>query len=354
MARLLRTISSGIAPHGVGRSPSLSRERGYVLITTLATIVLLSVVAASLDMLVERYYGETRDWGEWAEAQAIMASARDELLFAMSTRQISPWGFGEGPGALRADGRTYRAQSGALVSVQDERGLISLNRPNLTLVRNYLLGHGVPDKEIEPLLDCLADYTDTDSYHRLNGGEAKQYKAAGLPLPRNDWLVSPHEIRQILRWRDYPSVWSRAGDVFSASRGAPFNPNTAPREVLEALPGATPESVATLMSRRELKPFTSVDELKSITGIRLSEEDVLLHPGVLYRLRVWLATGLPALEYHIILTPGGLKSPWEILEIRQIARPTNLDVNHIIPLLNSSPAILPTNNIPDQLPNSSV
>lgn len=310
-------------------------QRGYVLITTLAAMVLLILVAARLDALVERYRGETRDWGLWAQAQAQLAAARDEALFAMATRQLSPWGFGAGPGAIRADGRVYRAQSGALVSVQDERGLICLNLPNMNMLRNALLARGVPDREVEPLLDTLADYTDTDSMHRLNGAEAEEYAAAGLPPPRNDWLLSPHEIRQVLRWRDYPKVWSRAGDVFSAARGEPFNANHAPREVLEALPGATAEGVAALLARRELQPFGTVGELRAVTGISLNDEDVLLHPGVLYRLRVWLEVGLPGIEYHIILTPGGQRAPWVILETRQIAQPTRDNANPAIPPLPS-------------------
>jgi DNA uptake protein ComE-like DNA-binding protein len=307
-------------------------------------MVLLILVAASLDALVERYRSESRDWGAWARAQAVMASARDEALFAMATRQLSPWGFGEGPGAIRADGRAYRTQAGAWVSVQDERGLIGLNVPNLAILRNFLLDRGVPDREVEPLLDTLADYTDTDSLHRLNGAEAEAYAVAGLPPPRNDWLVSPHEIRQILRWREFPQVWSRAGDVFSAARGEPFNANNAPREVLEALPGATPEGVSALLARREIQPFTSVAELRGITGIRLNEADVLLHPGVLYRLRVGVPGGLPALEYHIILNPGGLRAPWTILEVRQIAHPGRDDAK---PTISPLPLPYPTLAAPD-------
>jgi hypothetical protein len=332
------------------RAPSSRRQGGYVLITTLAAMVLLTLVAASLDTVVERYRSETRDWSRWAEAQALLASARDEALFAMATRQLSAWGFGGGPGAIRADGRTYRAQSGALVSIQDERGLICLNLPNLAILRNYLLARGVPDREIEPLVDALADYSDSDSLHRLNGAEAEDYAAAGLPPPRDDWLLSPHEIRQILRWRDYPEVWSRAGEVFSAARGEPFNANHAPREVLDALPGATPEGVASLLARREVQPFANVAELRAVTGIRLNDEDVLLHPGVLYRLRVWLESGLPGIEYHIILTPGGLRAPWVILETRQIAHPGPIDGNPTIPSLPSLPVAAPD---ADALPSPS-
>lgn len=296
-------------------------QRGYVLITVLASLVLITVVAARLDERVGLFRESQRAWDGWARSQGLLAAARDELLLAIGTRQLSQQGFGAGPGALRVDGRAYRLPSGVRVSVQDTRGLISVATPDPLVLRNFLLQRGVADGEVEPLLDKLADYSDTDDLRRLNGAEATDYRELGMAPPRNDWPISPYEVRLIPGWAERPQLWLRAGDFLTASREPWINPNSAPGPVLAALPGATPEGVAALLARRELQLFVSAAEVAALTGIRLPDEPVAFFPGRFYRLRLWLEDGPGAMEYHIILTPAASRLPWQILETRLVDRP---------------------------------
>lgn len=314
-------------------------QQGYVLITVLVALVLLTLVAGRLAGRVDVFRDSQGAWQRWANNQALLLSARDEVLFSIGTQQLSQWGFGIGSQALRVDGRPYRLPSGVLVSVQDARGLISLSTPDPIVLRNLLLNKGVADRDVEPLLDKLADYSDTDDLHRLNGAEEKEYLAAGLGAPRNDWPISPYEVRLVMGWVDLPQVWSQAGDLFTASRESWINPNTAPAEVLLALPGATPEGVSALLILREARLILSAPELLSATGILVPDEPVAFFPGRLYRLRLWLEDGLGAMEYHLILTPGAPTLPWQILEARLVDRPAkNTFENKVEPF---PPYVLP-------------
>ncbi|MCG5500813.1 general secretion pathway protein GspK [Ectothiorhodospira lacustris] len=297
------------------------RQSGYVLVSVLVALVLLTLVAAALDARVERLRDTQRQWQTWAEQEARLVSAREEVLFALSTRPLSQWGFGAGPEALRVDGRPYRLPSGVLVSLQDSRGLVSIATPEPHVMRRLLTGLGIRDREVEPLLDKLADYSDTDDLRRLHGAEAEDYLAAGMAPPRNDWPISPYELRLVLGWADHPEVWSRAGDLFTASREPWINPNTAPATVLAALPGANPEAVAMILQWREQQLFSSATQLHAMTGVLVADEPIAFYPGRLYRLRLWLDEGSMAMEYHLMLTPAAPRWPWQILEVRRVDRP---------------------------------
>lgn len=322
------------------------RQGGFALLLVLGLLLVLAAVAARLDAQVDGFRQHIVAWQQLDEADLALHSARDEVLYALATRQLSDVGFGPGDAAVRVDGQVYRLPSGVLVSVQDARGLISVAALNPPLLHSFLLQQGVPDAAIPPLIDALADYGDNDDLRRINGAEAPDYAAAGLPPPRNDWPLSPYELRLVAGWAQYPQLWQRAGDFFTAWRGSDLNPNTAPPQVLAALPGATPAGVQALIERRRLQPFSSAAEVAAVCGIVLGAEHDTFYPGLFYRLRLWwpappsaapaqaaeAAPATPAgqvpatgggrgLEYNLLLTPNAPRLPWQVLESRVITPP---------------------------------
>jgi len=307
--------------------------RGYVLVTVMVAMVLLALVAARLDERVANFRDGSAHWGRWVQAQADLAAGRDELLYLIATRRLTPLGFAGTP-LLRVDGRPYRLPSGVWVSVQDLRGLISIVSHDPGVMTRFLVAQGVPERDVAPLLDKLADYNDLDNLHRLNGAEADDYAAAGLPLPRNDWPISPYELSLVLGWRDHPKLWERASDHFTAVRDGWLNPNTAPPEVLAALLGGTPQAVRALLDLREQGfHVNSAPALLGLTGIQLPDDPVAFYPGVFYRLRLWRPDVARAVEYTVMLAPDARTLPWLILETRQVRRPTHHDDQPDPPLL---------------------
>lgn len=308
-------------------------QKGYVLVTVMVAMVLLALIATRLDQRVAGFRDNTRQWNSWVQAQVELAGARDELLFQLTTRPLTPLGFAGTP-LLRVDGRTYRLPSGVRVSVQDLRGLISIVSYDPGVLTRYLTAQGVAERDAAPLLDKLADYSDLDDLHRLNGAEAPDYAAAGLPPPRNDWPISPYEIGLMLGWRDYPKLCERASDHFSAVRAGWLNPNTATPAVLAALPGATPQAIGALLDLREQGfHVDSAAALFRLTGIRQPDDPVAFFPGVFYRLRLWRPQDARALEYTVMLAPDARAVPWLVLETRQVRRPIQDDDKPDPPLL---------------------
>lgn len=314
-------------------------QQGYVLITVLVALVLLALVATRLDERVADFRDASAQWGRWVQAQADLAGGRDELLFLLATRPLTPLGFA-GTTLLRVDGRPYRLPSGVWASVQDLRGLISIVSYDPGVMTRFLISQGVPANNAAGLIDKLADYSDLDNLHRLNGAEADDYAAAGLPPPRNDWPLSPYELSLMAGWRDFPALWERASDHFTAVRDGWLNPNTATPSVLAALPGATPQAVGALLELREQGfHVDSSAALVELTGIRVPDDPVAFYPGVFYRVRLWRPGDVRAVEYTLMLAPDARLLPWLILEVRQVLRPTHDDVKPAPPLLEASAPI---------------
>lgn len=296
-----------------------AREKGFALVATLLLLLVLTLLAVRLDARVAVAREMTAGWLELADAELRLISARNELLYLMLTVPLSYQGFSDGVQNLRPDGRIYVREDGVRLSIQDMRGLISIATPPSAVLSNFLRQAGIGDREVGPLLEKLADYADTDDLKRLNGAERKEYAAAGLFPPRNEWPLSAWELGRVMGWHAHDELWIRAGDFFTAVREEWINPNTAPREVLLALPGATPKGVEAILKRRERQPFRHEAEMASVAGLALpADEPTQFLPGWVYRIRLWAPPAPRAQEWVVMLTPMD-ENPWLVLERRTIA-----------------------------------
>lgn len=299
----------------------MRRSRGYILVATLVLLALMALVAGRLASRIDLLRDQSSTLASLAEGNLAAANARSEVLFAMVTQPISLASFGSGR-QWPMDGEAIALANGVNARIQDHRGLLSLNAPDPGLIGRLLVAHGIPAARIDGLIDTLNDYTDLDNFRRLNGAEREEYSALGLLPPRNDFVDSPEELRQIIGWRDYPEVLQRVIPLLSSQRDGTFNVNTAPREVLAALlPGAAPSQLEALIARRKLAPFVSAADVMATAGFPLATRDEAFYPGLLYRIRLEMP-GLPlALEYNVLLTPESEKRPWYVIDSRTVNVP---------------------------------
>lgn len=161
--------------------------------------------------------------------------------------------------------------AGYEVRIEREGGKIDLNDASEALLKEVLKQAGLPGDEAEALGDAILDWRDGDDVPRRNGAEAPYY--AGLPepiRPRNGRLASLEEVRYVRGVT--PELWEGLfSSVFTVYGGRPqVNVNTAPIEVLRALPGFTPETADRVAQRRGESPFRSSAEL----SLFLAEEGV--------------------------------------------------------------------------------
>ena len=304
------------------RVASRRQQSGFVLIMVLGALVVMAFVAARFAARVDELRRNALGLTDYASARASASSAQASALYWMATRQLMPAGRGDGVAVLREDGRSYRMPDGARVSVQDLRGLLSLNSMNRPVLLNLLLQDGLEFADAQAWLDMLEDYVDTDDLKRLNGAERAEYVALGLTPPRNDWLLSVRELERIPLWRADSQRLVRLSRLFNVAITNVFNPNTAPLAVLRAvLLSASPAQLDLVMSLRQADLLTSGDVAKRFMGLEMDRDDYLFAPGDQSRLKVW-APGLPsAMEYTVSLTPADPLGPWVVNEMRQASRP---------------------------------
>ncbi len=100
------------------------------------------------------------------------------------------------------------------------------------------------------IVDAILDWRDPDDLRRPNGAESADYRAAGRKYgPSNAPFESVGEFGRVLGVT--PELYRRvAGSLTVYSRQAGINPNTAPREVLLALPNATADLVDQYVATR--------------------------------------------------------------------------------------------------------
>ena len=292
------------------------KQQGFVLVTTIWLLAIIAIGATYFSERVASSVSLARQSQQATEALVDMSGTRAEILFRLGTTRLSRYGVGtDANNSIALDNRRYLGNAGDMVRLQDSRGLINVNFVQPEILRRLLGQIGVPAENQEPLLDALADYTDTDDLRRLNGAEVADYRARGLPPPPNDWLVTPLQLKNIIGWRDSPGLWKNQSllDIVTVARVVGFNPNTAPREVLAALPGSNLEIADNLIKSRAMHPFTSAQQMGVLAGQpSLNSDGVLFFPSENIRL-TQESDKIPwVLQYQITLTPLADRAPWRI------------------------------------------
>lgn len=307
------------------------RQTGFALILALWFMAILIVAVGYLAAWTERVVATAQAEQNRADARLAMASTEASVRYLLATRTQSVAGLrrqrhgaddGEASivGNIRAvtgneialDGRSYQGLSGAGFALQDEGGLIGLNRLEGGGIER-LLGHlGIGLEQRSAMVAALRDYTDPDDLRRLNGAEAGDYRGAGLPPPANQRLRTVHEARRILGWHDADRLWGREGLPRYATvlqRGG-ANLNTSPRRVLQAQRGIDREMAQAIVATR---PHGGLAQASSQIGepIPLPQIGTAILATKTLKLTVFHPEHPRQHEIHLELTPTRPNAaPW--------------------------------------------
>ncbi|MDL5032872.1 type II secretion system protein GspK [Pelomonas sp. APW6] len=318
-------------------------QQGYVLLLVMGMLAVASFVALRFAERMDLRRQEALGLRQYVEARTLAQGAQATALFWMSTHALAPAGHGrDGEGLLREDGTWYAMPDGALLQVQDHRGLLSVNALNRPAMTQLLRGTGMSLQQADAALDVLEDYVDVDNLKRLNGAEADDYRRLGLPPPRNDWLMSLGELGNLPHWGGEPARLQTLRELLHTDVDNQFNPNTAPMAVLRArFPQADEAQLARLEGLRRQQGLPNGRMAMAAIGLPLDQDDYIYAPGFSSRLRVW-APGLPrALEYNVRLVPAGA-APWMILDQQTVSAPLHTpDERRAIPNFPASLAQRP-------------
>jgi general secretion pathway protein K len=185
----------------------------------------------------------------------------------------------EGREVWRLDGTPYDGQLGAggyRVSVTDEAGKISINALTDTtgiVLKNLLIQTaGTAPEQADIIVDSILDWKDEDNLHRLNGAEDEYYGALPNPYtPRNAPFETVEELLLVRGMNsdilygvaDKPGIFPF---IATTAKRDKINLAAAPRAVLLALPGMTPDAADRIMEYRKAVEIKSIEEVKDLVG----------------------------------------------------------------------------------------
>jgi general secretion pathway protein K len=220
-------------------------QSGIALVIVLWMLALLSVIAASLVFATRTELLVAGNLASLAQAEALADAGVARAIMEMGHPKTAD------PQQWKADGlpRQWTYQQAALtITIIDESGKIDLNTAPAPLLTSLFQSVGAADPEA--LADAVKDWRDADDLRSPRGAEKDDYAAAGKSYgPSNTAFETIDELRQVLGMTDelYRRL-ERSVTVHSYLAGV--NTAVAPREVLLALPGATPEQVDAFMEQR--------------------------------------------------------------------------------------------------------
>jgi len=228
------------------RAAALRAQRGIALIIVLWITIMLTVIAGGFAFAMRSEAMSARNALSLAQARASANGAVERMAFELARPRY--------PTSWLADGQARAWRDGdvqIVASAVDESAKIDINSAPDTLLKGLVekVGGADPDATAR-IVDAIQDWRDPDDVRRPNGAEEADYKMAGLKQkPANMPFETVSELARVLGMT--PAIYARvAGSVTVNSRQPGINPMTASRDVLLALPNATPETVDAYLQQR--------------------------------------------------------------------------------------------------------
>jgi general secretion pathway protein K len=237
-------------------------SQGIALVAVLWIVMLLAVVGAAVISETHSEYRATRNVTNQAVANALADAAINRAIAdLMESPEHRQW---------RPDGTIRRFVFEGMpvnLSIQDELGKIDLNYAPDEMLAGLFQSVGLKPYEVAALVDSIGDWRDEDDLRRLYGAEASQYRDAGRSYgPRNGLFQTIDELRLVLGMTDM--LFKRlepALTVYSQNRGVDVE--TAPREVLRALPRMDDAAIEQIMRARAARAAGGTDQLRGATAL---------------------------------------------------------------------------------------
>lgn len=223
------------------------RDGGWILVTTLWVMVILSLFAVSLQMLV---VASAR-----FEAHTLKRARAEMDLDAGVVLGVTGLASGEATKRWRPDGRLHVVSFDGQklrVSVQDQLGLIDLNEADGSVLRALMINAGEASPKATVLADRILDWRSREPFEHLHGASVGQYQAAGLSYrPRHGAFARVSELKLVLGMSR--ALFKRIAPALTVYSGRPMiDPAFAPPLVLRAYYGYNAAAVRQVIAERKV------------------------------------------------------------------------------------------------------
>jgi general secretion pathway protein K len=224
-------------------------ERGWALVSVLWIVSILAMLAAATQALVSTSYRSERQHLESAEADALFeAGLSRAALGLIDNEAASRWRVDGIPKWFTFNGQTVK------IAVQDELGRIDLNATDGSVLHRLFLSAGLDEDQSETMTDRVLDWRSPTDLKHLHGATSADYAAAGYPYrPRHGPFQTVEELKLVMGMT--PTLFARVRPALTVYTKRPmFDPNTAPKEALLALPGNDEARVENILAERAQNP----------------------------------------------------------------------------------------------------
>ncbi|MEW6714611.1 MAG: hypothetical protein AB1306_05930 [Nitrospirota bacterium] len=247
---------------------NLDSQRGIALIMVLWVLTILMVLVLSFTYMTRTETDAAISFRDGVAGKFLAEAGIQRAVIEIFYRNDTPQT--EESKVWRKDGTPYRVDTdngGCLVSITDESGKVDINRASEVILRGLFRGLGLEDEDADIAVDSILDWKDADDLHRLHGAESDYYMS--LPNPYKAKNAGFETLEELIMIRGitpeilYGEVGKRGViDLLTLySNTGKINLNTAPREVLLAIPGITSETADAIMLKRESGEKINIPEI---------------------------------------------------------------------------------------------
>jgi len=253
-------------------------QRGIALLLVLWVLTILMVIVLSFTFMARTETQATLSFKEGTEKKFIAEAGMERGIMELFYRNVykgQSIEF-EGSEVWKTDGTLYSSPIGDgyyTVRIIDESGKLDINTVNDVVLKNLLINIGVQEEEVDTIVDSIMDWKDPDDLHRLHGAESDYYMS--LPNPYNAKNANFDTVEELLLVKGVtPEIlYGSASDgekrgiidfLTVNSNRSRINVNAAPKEVLMAIPGMTPEIADTIIDYRQNKEIGNILEVGGI------------------------------------------------------------------------------------------
>lgn len=311
------TLNTSDNPCSTPRATTPHHQKGVALIAVIWVMALLSLIAASFTLQTRTQINLARNAVDNAEARAHADAGINLAILELLNANAET--------SLPLNGtpveRTYKG-SRLTLRVQDESGLIDINKARPQLLSALFISAGLNRDEAETLADAVADYRDTDSLKRLKGAEDEDYHRAGRALGAADKpFATVDELRRVLGMTEaiYDAVKDAA--TVHSRRRAP-DKTTAPPLVLATLRGEEGNNIDPSTEEEAIKIIDNTPPLSaspsatigdSAAGIRIGRRNT----AYMVEAKAMTQSGAVFIREAIVRLSRRGKTPYTVLVWRQ-------------------------------------
>lgn len=239
-------------------------EKGIILIIILWVLTILMAIAISFSLLVRTETHATIAFREELDKKYLAEAGIERGIIELFYRNQHGGQkfFEENKKVWRVDGTPYTLSlpnGQAVIRLMDESGKININNLNdlsAIILKNLLLNFGIADETASVIVDSILDWKDSDDLRRLNGAESDYYMSLPTPYKAKNAKFDTLEELLLIKGMNQEILYGNSEKkgimdfITIYSNINTINLRTAPKEVLLAVPGLTPEIVDEIISKR--------------------------------------------------------------------------------------------------------